>query len=167
MTDVDNYIDERLRMPGAGRGRDLGTQLDYDTGRPLQTGDGRPRTHTIVIASEVAGSRDSDAAFTGAPLAGSWGPATVSPVFTSGVVLSGRGVLRGYSFRETSGTAAAVLRVRAGFNATANLIASVSLVAGESVRDYFGESGLRADTGLYVEVVSGVVEGSVWYQGTL
>jgi hypothetical protein len=167
VSNVDDYIDERLRIPGAGRGRDFGIQLDWDPSQPMRTGDGRPRTYTIPVTDEVAGSRDSDTAFTGAPTSGSWGPATVSPAYSSGLVMGGRGVLRGYSFRETSGTAPAVLRILGGIDAFGALIATVALSPGESVRDYFGESGLRTNIGLYLQLVSGVVEGSVWYQGTL
>lgn len=160
-------IDERLRMPGAGRGRDMGLQLDWDTSRPIRDDDGRPRSHDIVVGADVAGSRETETAFTGTPTRGSWAPADASVVGASGIVLAGPGVLRGYSLRETTGTAPAVFRIHGGLDAFAPVIAVVSLVAGESVRDWFGESGVRTRNGLYFELVTGTVEGSVWHQGTL
>lgn len=70
------------------------------------------------------------------------------------------GRLAGFSFRETAGDAA-VIRLRDGFDTSGGLIATTSLAANESVRDWFMPDGISFGSGLYVEILSGTIEGVV------
>ena len=66
----------------------------------------------------------------------------------------------GFSIRETVG-AAAVIRIYN--NASANsgtLLDTISLAANESAREDYA-MGLQAENGIYIDIVSGTVEGSV------
>lgn len=77
------------------------------------------------------------------------------------------GALAGLSLRETSGAASAVVRLRDGEDTSdpGNILISVSLAAGESTRDWYLPAGVSFGRGLYVEIVSGQVEGSVFLCG--
>lgn len=66
----------------------------------------------------------------------------------------------GFSFRETSGSAPATVRIYDSDTATGTLLDTVQLVANESTADFY-PGGIRAQNGLYVDLVSGAVEGSV------
>lgn len=68
--------------------------------------------------------------------------------------------LYGFSIRETTGSAAAVVEILNG--ETGAMVASVSLLAGESVRDWFGPIGIGASAGLYLSRVSGTTKVSVY-----
>ena len=72
------------------------------------------------------------------------------------------GRLAGYSIRETSGTASAVVRIRDGFDNTGDILLTISLTAAESTRDWFMPGGIAFTIGCYLEVVSGAVEGAVF-----
>lgn len=71
--------------------------------------------------------------------------------------------LMGFALRETTGTAGATVELRDGTDATGDLVVAVTLAAGESTRDHFGEGGLGLGTGLYLVRVAGSVDGSVWF----
>lgn len=67
----------------------------------------------------------------------------------------------GYSVGENAGTpAAAKVRFRAG-SLTGPVIAVSHVAASSSDTRWFGPCGIRAEGGIYVELVSGTVEGSV------
>lgn len=66
----------------------------------------------------------------------------------------------GFTIRETSGSAAAVVRVFDGTSATGTVLEEVSLAQGESRSECY-PGGIRATIGIYVDVVSGAVAGSV------
>lgn len=66
-----------------------------------------------------------------------------------------------WAFLETTGTARATIRLRDGGDANAAVIVPISLSAGESTRDWLGPQGIPCRAGVYLEVVSGSVEGSV------
>lgn len=66
-----------------------------------------------------------------------------------------------HSFRETTGTAGAVLKIQDGADTNAFILATISLYAGESTRDDFGDYGISAEHSLYVNLVSGTVEGII------
>lgn len=68
----------------------------------------------------------------------------------------------GFALRETAG-AAAVVRIRDGGVITGDILDTVSLLANESAREWYGPQGIKGRSGLYVEIVSGTVEGSVRY----
>lgn len=82
---------------------------------------------------------------------------------TAGIVVAAGGAWRlyGYSFRETAG-AAAVVDVFDGQDGNGQLVATLSLSPGQSVRDWFGPHGLRMRVGVCVRVTSGAVTGAAW-----
>lgn len=67
----------------------------------------------------------------------------------------------GISVRETTGTTAAVIRVRSGGAAGGTILDTFALAAGASATSTYGYQGVDAGMGVYVEIVSGAVEGSV------
>lgn len=77
---------------------------------------------------------------------------------------TGGGTLSGFALRETGG-AAALVNLRDGADASADVVMPISFAAGESVRDWFGPNGISLYYGLFMEVVSGAVEGSVFLGG--
>lgn len=71
------------------------------------------------------------------------------------------GIYCGATIRETTGSAAAVVRIYDNASAASGpLLETVGLAQGESVSVH--HAGVWAESGLYVEVVSGDVEGSVY-----
>ena len=91
-------------------------------------------------------------------------PATA--VIASRQVLGGGDVRRllGWSIRETSGAATATFRLRDGNNAAAVMLANANLAANESIRDFWFPAGILVATGrIYLEIVSGSVEGVLYY----
>lgn len=79
----------------------------------------------------------------------------------SGVIINTGGCLVVHATRETTGTTAAVYRLWDGDNNAGQLILPVSLSSSESTRDDFYTHHLTFKSGLYYELVSGTVEGSV------
>lgn len=79
----------------------------------------------------------------------------------SGLISYLGGALIGYSVRETASNRA-VLRFRDGAQTDdpANILLTISLAPGESARDWYGALGVAYAYGLYVEIVSGQIEGS-------
>lgn len=76
-------------------------------------------------------------------------------------VATTRTLYRGFTIRETSGSATAVVRLFDNASAASGTVLDeVSLNAGESAREYYVE-GVWAINGIYVDVVSGSVAGSV------
>jgi hypothetical protein len=75
-------------------------------------------------------------------------------------VVTGPATYRGYSLRETA-SAAAVVRVWDGTSAAGTLLDTVALAADGSAQAWHDGGGIRAASGVFVEVVSGAVEGSV------
>jgi hypothetical protein len=66
-----------------------------------------------------------------------------------------------WSWRETSGTTAAIWRLWDGSNNAGALVAPFSLNAGESIREFPGFHTLPYRVGLFLEVLSGTIEGQV------
>ncbi len=79
--------------------------------------------------------------------------------------MASAGTLLGFSLRETTGAAAALVYVRDGADAGGKLLSIVSLAAGESIRDWFGPGGLSVGAGVYLDVTAGQVEGAVYLGG--
>lgn len=76
------------------------------------------------------------------------------------VVSGGAAVYRGFTISET---AAAVARVRIYDNASAasgTVLEEISLAANESAREFY-PVGVWAASGIFVDVVSGTVSGSI------
>ena len=78
-----------------------------------------------------------------------------------GLLMPGAGLYGGYAVRETAG-AVAVLRIRDGFDASAALVDTVALPANGSAQAWLFPSGVQLRYGLFVEIVSGTVEGTVY-----
>ena len=90
-----------------------------------------------------------------------YGETTVTNVSATTAVATSKAVYRGFSLRETSGAAAALVRVWDNASAAAgNVLDEIALSAGESAREWY-ESGIWAESGIYVQVVSGAVTGSI------
>lgn len=84
------------------------------------------------------------------------------PTGASGAVLGGPALLFGWSLRESTGAAAAQLDIYDGADGTGQLLATITLTAGQSTRDYPGLPGLYCARGLFVNAVAGSVAGAVW-----
>lgn len=80
---------------------------------------------------------------------------------SSGDITGSTGVLMGFSAKETSGTTSAHFRLRVD-TAVGTILATVSLLPNESVRDWYGPAGVTATGGVYFELVSGAVAGGVF-----
>lgn len=79
---------------------------------------------------------------------------------TDEAITTGRSSFRGFSLRETA-AAPAVVRIYDGASATGTLLASIGLIAGESKHIVHNE-GIEARLGIFVDVVSGAIEGSIF-----
>lgn len=66
-----------------------------------------------------------------------------------------------WSARETTGTAAATLRLLDSTGAGGALIVPVALVAGASIAQWLGPWGIPCAAGVYLDIVSGSAEGSI------
>jgi hypothetical protein len=79
------------------------------------------------------------------------------------VILAERTVYRGFSVRETTAVSNAVLRVYDNASmAAGTVIDEISLLPNESAREYYN-GGIFTEFGIYVEIVSGAVAGSIRY----
>lgn len=92
-------------------------------------------------------------------------PATASPA--AGQVVTGSGRLAGLAISETTGTGTAKVKIHDGVGAGAPLLFTVTLAANESIRDFFNGQGLAFTTGLYVELVTGAIDGSLFLAGAV
>lgn len=91
-----------------------------------------------------------------------WASTVAKAISGSSQILEATGVnVMGWSVRETAG-AAAVVRLRNGGLVTSPIIAVISLAANGGETVSLAESGLRSDFGLYVQIVSGAVEGVIF-----
>lgn len=66
-----------------------------------------------------------------------------------------------WAFRETTGSAGATFRLRDGSDTGGEIIAPFALLKGGSTRDWMGPQGIPCRAGVYLEMLSGSVEGSV------
>lgn len=70
----------------------------------------------------------------------------------------------GWALAESTGSASAKVRLRDGTTAGGLLIATITLAQGESARDFFPvETPELRGNAIYLEVVSGSVEGAVYF----
>lgn len=71
----------------------------------------------------------------------------------------GRGIiLHGWSVLESTGSAGAKLRIRDGGSVAGSVVARIGLASGASSALLSDDLGIRITSGLYVEIVSGSVE---------
>lgn len=86
----------------------------------------------------------------------------VRPVALSGssqAILGAAGLYHGFSVEETAG-ATARIRVYDNTSAAGTRVETITLSPNESAREYYG-TGIAVTNGVYVEIVSGTVAGSV------
>lgn len=79
---------------------------------------------------------------------------------SDGQHFTGPGVLRGFTVRETAGSAARI-RIHDGTSTSGTVIAASSL-AGNGAETITLGDGVRFSTGLYVDVDTGAIEGSLY-----
>lgn len=79
----------------------------------------------------------------------------------SQAIYTGAGELRFFSLTETTGSAAASVRFWDSGTAANHEIMLVTLTAGQSTRERFRRGEVPFLTSLYMQVVSGSIEGSV------
>ncbi|MDH2425779.1 hypothetical protein [Sphaerisporangium sp. TRM90804] len=91
--------------------------------------------------------------------------ALIRPVALTGsdqAVVAAPAVYRGLTVRETSGSAGAVLRLHDNASAgSGTILQTVALAQGESA-NLMHPDGVWAVNGIYADVVSGAIEGSVY-----
>ena len=89
---------------------------------------------------------------------------TSSAVFTGSGVANAAGTINGIKSTQTlmgysiRATAAAVVKIREG-SATGKVLADIAILINDDKDRWYGPQGKRCDGDLYVEVVSGTVEG--------
>lgn len=76
---------------------------------------------------------------------------------------TGSGVLYGFSFRESAGTpAAAGFALRDGTSASADFICAINFAADEATIVWLGPQGIPFNTGIYLDVQAGELEGVLY-----
>jgi len=76
------------------------------------------------------------------------------------LVRAGASIYAGFTVRETSGASPAVIDIYDGTSAAGTRLETIRLAASESARELYAP-GIWAVTGVFVDVVSGAVAGSV------
>jgi hypothetical protein len=72
--------------------------------------------------------------------------------------------LFGWNITESSGAATAKVRLWDGTNNSGNYLATITLGANESNREWFPDQSPQIrNNALFLEIVSGEIEGSVWW----
>lgn len=99
-------------------------------------------------------------------LAGAEYRSLVSSDGTGARVMSSPGRVAGFSVRETTGAASALVKLHDGADATGDLVMTISLSAGESARDWFWPGGIALTYGLFIEVATGAIEGVAYLSQT-
>lgn len=79
---------------------------------------------------------------------------------SDGAVVARRAIYLGFSLRETAGSTATLRVYDNASAASGTIIDSIQLSANESAREWYGPDGILVTNGIYVDVVSGTVEGS-------
>lgn len=87
--------------------------------------------------------------------------ASTTPVTASGLVAGRRSLVNGFSFTESTGTATASVQLITGSSASGILVATINLAISESAREYLPWPFILFKHGIFVNVVSGAVTGSV------
>lgn len=77
----------------------------------------------------------------------------------SGIVKSSRALFQGFALRAT---VAAVVNIYDGTDNTGTLVIPIDLDANQSGISHF--DGMPFNNGIYVEVASGTIEGTVWVE---
>lgn len=99
------------------------------------------------------------------PNVGDLGPAFTVTVPTTGAslnVIARAAIVFGFAFRETTGVAPASFDLLDGNDVNGELVVPVNLSAGESVRDILGGTGVFFESGPFLRVNSGSIQGCLW-----
>jgi|SRR5215472_18391170 len=80
----------------------------------------------------------------------------------SGEIFQRSGFLMGYSARETTGSAAATARLIDGGDSGGTALAYPAAPSGLGDHEWFGPQGLPITAGLYLSVLSGTMDITVW-----
>lgn len=88
-------------------------------------------------------------------------PATPVNVSATGAARAAPADFRGYSLRETAGAPAVVRIFDHASAASGDVLDEIGLAANESKQAFYPGRGVRAKAGVFVQVVSGTVTGSV------
>ena len=87
--------------------------------------------------------------------------ATPTAAYAAGALKAAAGLYHGFSLRETTGVAPAIVRLfDHASSATGTCVEEISLAPGESAREYYVD-GVICALGLFAQTVSGSVAGSV------
>lgn len=93
------------------------------------------------------------------------GPARPLPIKAgqgSGQLIGPRAIVYGWNFTESTGAAVAAVRLWSGSSNLGTMLASIKLASGGTASQWTTGPGVLADGGVYLEVVSGSVEGAVF-----
>ena len=94
-----------------------------------------------------------------------WGaprPLSIPATTTDALLTSMEIRLCGWSLRETTGAALGTARLRGGGTVAGEIIAGISVPAGGSDSTWFGDLGFRCGAGLFLDMISGRLEGAVF-----
>jgi hypothetical protein len=89
-------------------------------------------------------------------------PIPISARTTDLQIAGGLTLLLGWSFRETTAAAGATFRLVDGTETGGAIVASITLTSNESTRDLIPAPGLACMSGLFLDVIAGEIEGSIW-----
>lgn len=81
---------------------------------------------------------------------------------TGGQAITRSGFLLGWSVRETSGAAAAVVVLHDGTDKSGQMLANIALASAGADHESLAPPGVLFRAGLYAEVVSGAANGVAW-----
>lgn len=85
------------------------------------------------------------------------------PATTAGATFAlGPVRLMGWALKENTGAASAAFELYDGNDTTGQSLTPVNLVANESIRDWFGATGVLCERGLFINVTSGTVRGTLF-----
>lgn len=87
--------------------------------------------------------------------------ANTVPVAASVLVAGRRSLVNGFSFTETTGAASASVQLITGQSANGIVVATINLAISESAREYIPWPFILFKYGVFVNVVSGSIIGSV------
>lgn len=93
-------------------------------------------------------------------------PAAVLPIVAGTAdltLLTGPFLLRGWSFGETTGSAAGTANLYDGSSASGVLVASINLASGGSNALSLGGAGVIIRTGLFLDRTAGNTSGAIYY----
>lgn len=80
----------------------------------------------------------------------------------TGTLMTGAGIITGWSLTEQTGAAAATVRIFDGTQDVEQQLAVVTLSSGQSTRDLWAPNGIEIRNGLYVVVTAGDAFGTIF-----